>query len=117
MRASLRAVELPVGKANDSVSKVRDSSSLHVPSPQLKGCVVPNSRRLTPRSDALRSNHSFLRSRDFPFNQRVRLQFRAEFFNHTLFRRPNIRFGNNNFGNITAAESARIGQLGLKLYF
>ncbi len=58
--------------------------------------------------------------KDFPFNERVRLQFRAEFFNffnNTVFRRPNTSFGNNNFGNITAAESARVGQLGLKLYF
>ena len=59
-------------------------------------------------------------SRTSRFNERVRLQFRAEFFNffsRTVFRRPNTNFGNNNFGNITAAEAARIGQLGLKLYF
>ena len=48
--------------------------------------------------------------KDFPFNERVRLQLRAEFFNffnHTVFRRPNTSFGNPNFGNITAAEAAR----------
>ena len=58
--------------------------------------------------------------KDFPFNERIRLQFRAEFFNffnNTVFRRPNTSFGNNNFGNITASEAARIGQMGLKLYF
>ena len=58
--------------------------------------------------------------KNFPFNERTTLQFRAEFFNffnNTVFRRPNTSFGNNNFGNITAAESARVGQLGLKLYF
>lgn len=58
--------------------------------------------------------------KDFPFNERVRLQFRAEFFNffnNTVFRRPNTSFGNPNFGNITNAEAARIGQMGLKLYF
>ncbi len=58
--------------------------------------------------------------KDFPFSERVRLQLRAEFFNffnNTVFLRPNTSFGNNNFGNITAAEAARIGQLGLKLYF
>ena len=58
--------------------------------------------------------------KDFPVSERVSLQFRAEFFNffnQTVFRRPNTSFGNNNFGNITAAEAARVGQLGLKLYF
>lgn len=58
--------------------------------------------------------------KNFPFNEWTTLQFRAEFFNffnNTVFRRPNTSFGNNNFGNITAAESARVGQLGLKLYF
>lgn len=58
--------------------------------------------------------------KDFSFNERMTLQFRAEFFNffnNTVFRRPNTSFGNNNFGNITAAEAARVGQLGLKLYF
>lgn len=58
--------------------------------------------------------------KNFPFNERTTLQFRAEFFNffnNTVFRRPNTSFGNNNFGNITAAEAARVGQLGLKLYF
>ena len=46
--------------------------------------------------------------KDFPFNERVRLQFRAEFlnfFNDTVFRRPNTSFGNDNIGNSTAAES------------
>lgn len=59
--------------------------------------------------------------KDIHFNERMRLQFRGEFFNlfnNTQFRRPgNANWGNNNFGNITASEAARIGQMGLKLYF
>ena len=58
--------------------------------------------------------------KNFPLSERFRLQFRAEFFNlfnNTVFLRPNTSFQNNNFGNITAAEAARIAQLGLKLYF
>jgi hypothetical protein len=51
----------------------------------------------------------------------MRLQFRAEFFNafnNVNFANPaGTTFGMPNFGQITAAERARIAQFGLKLYY
>jgi hypothetical protein len=51
---------------------------------------------------------------------RVRLQFHAEFFNvlnHTNFNNPTSAANSGNFGKILSAGDPRIGQLALKLIF
>ena len=51
---------------------------------------------------------------------RLRLQFHAEFFNvlnHTNFNNPNAAANSTNFGRILGAQDPRIGQLALKLIF
>jgi len=63
--------------------------------------------------------------KNFSFGERVRLQFRWEFFNifnHPNFGNPNSTFipGSTNFGTITSlglGASMRQTQFGLKLMF
>ncbi len=59
--------------------------------------------------------------KDFALSkERVRAQFRAEFFNLTNranFNNPNNTVTSGGFGTITSAQDPRIGQLGLKLLF
>jgi hypothetical protein len=59
--------------------------------------------------------------KEFPLKaERLRLQFRAEFFNTTNranFNNPNVTQSGSGFGSITSATDPRIGQLALKLLF
>jgi hypothetical protein len=59
--------------------------------------------------------------RNFLFTERLRLQYRAEFFNafnNVNFSNPGSSFGTANFGRITGTQNAqRSIQMGLKLYF
>jgi hypothetical protein len=60
-------------------------------------------------------------ARKFNCNERVNLQFRAEYFNllnHTNFLDPAVSLANSStFGKITTANDPRIAQLSLKLLF
>lgn len=52
--------------------------------------------------------------------ERVKLEFRAEFFNlfnHAQFRNPSADISSPTFGQVTSARDPRIGQMALKLYF
>ena len=59
--------------------------------------------------------------KEFPLRgERLRLQFRAEFFNllnRANFNDPNNTFSSGGFGTITGAQDPRIGQLAMKLLF
>jgi len=59
--------------------------------------------------------------KNFNFTERLRLQYRAEFFNlfnNTNFNNPGGSFGTANFGRITGtANQQRSIQMGLKLYY
>ena len=59
--------------------------------------------------------------RNFLFTERLRLQYRAEFFNafnNVNFGTPGSSLGTSNFGRITGTQNAqRSIQMGLKLYF
>lgn len=58
--------------------------------------------------------------KNFPIDERWRLQFRAEFFNAfnlANFTKPSASFSGAAFGSMTGARDLRIGQLALKLVF
>jgi hypothetical protein len=59
-------------------------------------------------------------TKDFYLGERVRLEYRAEFFNllnHTNFSMPGNTLGTPTFGVISTAGPARVSQMGLKLIF
>ena len=56
----------------------------------------------------------------FTIRERLRLQYRAEFFNvlnHTQLNNPDTAFTDSTFGRITGARDPRIIQMALKLIF
>jgi hypothetical protein len=66
------------------------------------------------------NNFDFALLKGTQLTERINLQFRAEFFNifnHAQFITPSGILGSSSFGQITAAQSPRIGQLSLKLNF
>jgi hypothetical protein len=66
------------------------------------------------------NNFDFALLKGTPLTERVNLEFRAEFFNifnHAQFVTPSGILGASNFGQITVANTPRIGQLSLKLNF
>src|SRR5207249_2120030 len=66
------------------------------------------------------SNLDLALFRNFQVKERLRFQFRAEFFNalnHTVLGNPNTTFNSGNFGKILSTGASRIGELGLKVLF
>ena len=66
-------------------------------------------------------NWDFAIYKDFPINERSRIQFRTEFFNimnRPIFSNPGATLGTPQFGRISATSSdPRDIQFALKLYF
>jgi hypothetical protein len=92
-----------------------DAFAAFSPSPQAFG----NAGVGTMRGPGYR-NFDFTLAKDFHVNERVRVQFRTEFFNafnHANFGPPNIARDSSGFGQILTASNARIIQFGLKGYF
>jgi Carboxypeptidase regulatory-like domain len=66
------------------------------------------------------SNTDFSIIKNIPFTERYRLQFRSEFFNvlnQVNFHNPSTTVTSGSFGRITGANSGRVIQFGLKLFF
>ncbi len=65
-------------------------------------------------------NFDFTLAKNFSVTERIRMQFRTEFFNafnRANFGPPNIARDSTGFGQILSASNARIIQFGLKLSF
>jgi hypothetical protein len=65
-------------------------------------------------------NVDFSAHKVFTFGERVKLQYRAEFFNffnHPLFNNPDTTLTDSTFAQITSARDPRIMQMALKFIF
>ena len=65
-------------------------------------------------------NIDFSAHKNIPINERLRLQYRAEFFNiinHPILGNPGTTVTSGGFGRITSAGAPRIIQMALKLVF
>jgi hypothetical protein len=94
-----------------------NTSNFTAPAPLTEGNLADN----TNYGPSLK-NVDFTISKDFPFTERVRMQFRSEFFNlfnTPQFGTPDSALSDSNFGKITStlAGTERHIQFGLKLLF
>ena len=58
--------------------------------------------------------------RNFKFNERFNIQFIGQLFNafnHPNFNAPNTTIGNINYGKITGAQSSRVTEFALRIFF
>jgi hypothetical protein len=66
------------------------------------------------------SNTDLVIQKDTPINERLKTEFRAEFYNtwnHTQFTNPDGNFSDATFGLVTKARDPRVMQFGLKILF
>jgi hypothetical protein len=66
------------------------------------------------------SNTDLVIAKDTPINERLKTEFRAEFYNtwnHTQFTNPDGNFSDSTFGLVTKARDPRVMQFGLKFLF
>jgi hypothetical protein len=69
---------------------------------------------------AVNWNAAAMKEFALPIREKMRLQFRTDFFNalnQVNLGNPNVTRSNGNFGRITSAASPRQLQFGLKLYY
>jgi Carboxypeptidase regulatory-like domain/TonB dependent receptor len=103
------------GSLNQKLSQWFTTSSFTVPAPNTFGTVGRNTLR-GPGT----FNVDFGAHRVFDITERLKLQFRGEFFNffnNSQFNNPNTTVTNSNFGRITSARNPRIIQMALKVIF
>lgn len=103
------------GSLNQKLSQWFTTSSFTVPANNTFGNVGRNTLR-GPGT----FNVDFGAHRVFDITERLKLQFRGEFFNffnNAQFNNPNTTVTNSNFGRITSARNPRIIQAALKVIF
>lgn len=109
----LRDPNLPASQR--SLYRWFDTDAFRQPAPYLFGNQGVNLLRAASR---LSLNGAILR--DFPINERFRLQFRGEAFNvlnHANFGLPGQALGNADFGIVSSASAPRQMQLGARMVF
>ncbi len=103
------------GSRNSRIAQWFTTSSFTTPAPNTFGNVGRNTL-VGPGT----FNVDFSAHRVFSLSERLKLQYRAEFFNffnHPLLNNPNTVVIQSTFGRITTARDPRIVQMALKLVF